>query len=187
VSFIPYKFRSFRGYEFKEGVNTSKSLENTRTMNNKHLAQFNIIKLKDELNSPMIKEFRDFLAPVNLLAEESEGFIWRLKDESGHSATDIETPYEDKLIFVNMSVWENFTLLKEYTYKTVHSYFLKSRKKWADEMDGYKAVMWYIDKGHIPTIEEAKTKLDVLNQKGSTPEAFSMTEVYDAFGEKYAK
>jgi len=139
------------------------------------------------LNSPIVKEFRDFLAPVNLLAEESEGFIWRLKDEGGESATDLETPYEDKLIFINMSVWENYEFLKEYTYKTVHSYFLKSRKKWSNEIEGHKAVMWYVEKGHIPTVTEAKAKLDELNQNGSSPTAFSMTEIYNEFGEKYQK
>lgn len=156
-------------------------------MNHTHLAQYNIIKLKDELNSPTIKEFKDFLAPVNLLAEESSGFIWRLKDESGTSATDLETPYEDKLIFVNMSVWENYESLNQYTYKTVHSYFLKSRKKWSNELEGHTAVMWYINKGHIPTIFEAKEKLDLLNQNGSGPDAFSMSEIYDEFGIKYKK
>lgn len=156
-------------------------------MENKHLAQFNIIKLKDELNSPLIKEFRDFLPPVNLLAEESDGFIWRLKDEIGESATDLETPYEDKLIFINMSVWENFEFLKNYTYKTVHSYFFKSKKKWSSEVEGYKAVMWYINKGHIPSIVEGKGKLDLLKQNGPSPQAFSMSEVYDEFGGKYTR
>lgn len=60
-----------------------------------HLAQFNIIKLKDELDSPIISEFKDFLAPVNKLAETSPGFVWRLKDDGGEDATNIETPYED--------------------------------------------------------------------------------------------
>jgi len=156
-------------------------------MNSKHLAQYNIIRLKEELSSPIIKEFRDFLAPVNLLAEESNGFIWRLKDENGESATDLETPYNDKLIFVNMSVWENYDSLNEYTYKTVHSYFLKNRKKWSNEIEGHKAVMWYIDKGHIPTISEAKERLDLLNQNGPNPKAFSMSEIYDESGEKYSK
>lgn len=156
-------------------------------MNNKYLAQYNIIRLKDELDSPIIKEFKDFLGPVNLLAEESKGFVWRLKDEGGESATDLETPYDDKLIFVNMSVWENYEFLSEYTYKTVHSYFLKSRKKWSNEIEGHKAVMWYIDKNHIPTISEAKEKLDLLNQNGSSPKAFSMSEIYDEFGEKYKR
>jgi hypothetical protein len=73
-----------------------------------HLAQFNIIKLKDELDSPMIMEFRDFLYPVNKLAEKSPGFVWRLKDDREGSTTNIETPYSDKLTFVNLSVWLNF-------------------------------------------------------------------------------
>ena len=156
-------------------------------MTQKYLAQFNIIKLKAELDSPIIKEFRDFLAPVNALAEESSGFIWRLKDEGGDNATDIETPYEDKLIFVNMSVWKDYEYLKEYTYKTVHSYFLKNRKKWSDELAGHQAVMWYVAKDHIPTITEAKEKLDLLNQNGSGPNAFSMTDIYDEFGNEYKK
>ncbi|WP_299714199.1 DUF3291 domain-containing protein [uncultured Tenacibaculum sp.] len=142
-------------------------------MKTKHLAQYNIIRLKDELDSPIIKEFKDFLAPVNLLAEES-----------GESATDLETPYEDKLIFINMSVWENYETLRNYSYKTVHSYFLKSRKKWSNEIEGHKAVLWYIDQGHIPTVAEAKEKLDLLNKNGSTPDAFSMVDIYTASGEK---
>ncbi len=156
-------------------------------MKNKYLAQYNIIRLKDELDSPVIKEFNDFLAPVNLLAEESNGFVWRLKDESGESATDLETPYEDKLIFVNMSVWKDYASLSDYTYKTVHSYFLKSRKKWSNEIEGHRAVMWYIDQGHIPTIAEAKEKLDLLNKNGSSPMAFSMSEIYDELGKRYKK
>lgn len=150
----------------------------------RHLAQFNIIKLIDELDSPVIKEFKDFLAPVNLLAEDSPGFIWRLKDDSGSDATAIETPYEDPLIFVNMSVWKDYTSLADYTYQTVHSYFLKSRKKWSSKMAGHAAVMWYIEEGHIPTLAEAKAKLDALNANGSGPEAFGMTDIYHSDGSK---
>ena len=155
--------------------------------NNYNLAQFNIIKLKDRLDSPIIKEFKDFLTPINLLAEESPGFVWRLKDESGESAADIETPYEDELIFVNMSVWQNYQSLKNYTYQTVHNYFLKSRKKWSSEIDGHKAVMWYIKKGITPTLAEAKEKLDLLNKLGSTRDAFSMTDIYYSNGLKFKK
>lgn len=149
---------------------------------NYHLAQFNIIKLKDQLDSPLIKEFKDFLAPVNKLAEESPGFVWRLKDELGGSATDVETPYEDELIFINMSVWLNFDYLKAYTYQTVHNYFLKSRNKWSVKIDDHSAVMWYIKAGEIPSVIQAKEKLDLLNQIGSSPAAFSMTKRYNPDG-----
>jgi len=155
--------------------------------NQYHLAQFNIIKLKDYLDSPVVKEFRDFLAPVNQLAEESPGFVWRLKDDLGESAANIETPYEDELIFVNMSVWQDYEYLKAYTYQTVHSYFLKSRKKWSLEIEGHRAVMWYVNEGHVPSLAEAKAKLDLLNQSGSSRLAFSMTDVYHSDGSRLKK
>tara|TARA_R110000868_G_scaffold184855_1_gene426507 strand:- start:6283 stop:6753 length:471 start_codon:yes stop_codon:yes gene_type:complete len=148
------------------------------------LAQFNIIKLKDHLDSPVVKEFKDFLGPVNQLAEESPGFVWRLKDDSSVGATNIATPYEDELIFINMSVGHNYEYLKNYTYHTVHSYFLKSRKKWSLEIEGHKAVLWYIEAGKIPTVNEAKDKLDYLNQFGASKTAFSMTDLYDFDGSK---
>ncbi|EAS65783.1 hypothetical protein VAS14_10739 [Photobacterium angustum S14] len=52
------------------------------------LAQLNIAKAKYPLDAPEIKEFVDNLDKVNAIAENSEGFVWRLKDESGH-ATNI--------------------------------------------------------------------------------------------------
>lgn len=149
-----------------------------------HLAQFNIIKLKDHLDSPIVKEFKDFLAPVNKLAEESPGFVWRLKDDEGESATSIETPYEDDLIFVNLSVWLNFESLKFYSYQTVHSYFLKSRNKWANKMEGHQAVLWWIPSGENPSVMQAKEKLDLLNELGPSQEAFSMNVLYNQEGFK---
>lgn len=149
-----------------------------------HLAQFNIIKLKDELDSPIISEFKDFLAPVNKLAETSPGFVWRLKDDGGEDATNIETPYEDNLIFVNLSVWLNFEDLENYVYRTVHSYFLKSRMKWDVKMEGYQSVLWWKKAGEYPTALEGKTKLDLLNEMGSSPQAFSINEKYDPNGIK---
>lgn len=149
-----------------------------------HLAQFNIIKLKEDLDSPLIKEFKDFLAPVNQLAEDSLGFVWRLKDQAGESATNIETPYADPLIFVNLSVWLNFEDLKTYSYQTVHSYFLKSRNKWATKMDDHQVVLWWIPTGENPTVKQAKEKLDLLNKVGPSPEAFSITDLYNQDGIK---
>ncbi|WP_420582428.1 DUF3291 domain-containing protein [Reichenbachiella sp.] len=147
-----------------------------------NLAQLNITKLKADLDDPIMKEFKDFLAPVNQLAEESSGFVWRLKDETGETAINAETPFEDPMVFVNMSVWKDNEALKAYTYNTVHSYFLKNRKKWSDKMDSHQVVLWWVEQGHIPTLDEAKRKLDQLEKQGSTPSAFGLHEVYQADG-----
>lgn len=151
---------------------------------NHHLVQFNITKLKADLDDPIMKEFRDFLAPVNQLAEESKGFVWRFSDESGEAAINVETPFEDPLIFVNMSVWENLTSLRDYTYNTVHSYFLKNRKKWSEKLEGHQIVLWWVREGDLPTLAEAKQKLDQLAANGSSFEAFSLNEPYDINGNR---
>lgn len=133
------------------------------------LAQINIARMLAPLESEAMKEFRDFLAPVNLLAEASPGFIWRYSDENAHQ---FEMPWEDEMIIVNMSVWENVASLKSFTYETVHSYFLKSRKKWFHQLDHPHSVLWWVEDGYIPTLTEAKAKLELLKKKGPTEDAF---------------
>ena len=48
-----------------------------------HLADFNIARLRAPIDDPMIDDFRNNLEPVNRLADESPGFVWRLQDDSG--------------------------------------------------------------------------------------------------------
>jgi len=133
------------------------------------LAQINIARMLAPLESETMKEFRDFLAPVNLLAESSPGFVWRYRDENAYR---FEMPWEDDMVIVNMSVWKDVDSLKSFTYQTVHSYFLKSRKKWFHQLDHPHTVLWWINDGYIPTLIEAKAKLDLLEKKGPTEKAF---------------
>ena len=52
------------------------------------LAQVNIGRLKAPLDSAELKPFADGLAPVNAVADASDGFVWRLQDDTG-DATDL--------------------------------------------------------------------------------------------------
>jgi Domain of unknown function (DUF3291) len=70
-----------------------------------HLAQVNIGRVRDAIDSPLLADFVAALDPVNQLADESPGFVWRLQTEDG-DATAIR-PYDDDSILVNMSVWES--------------------------------------------------------------------------------
>ncbi|MCS3795188.1 hypothetical protein GGD38_000526 [Chitinophagaceae bacterium OAS944] len=67
-----------------------------------HLAQVNIGKILGPIDSPVMAEFVANLDRINALAENSEGFVWRLKDDS-NNATSIKV-YDDDMIIVNMSV-----------------------------------------------------------------------------------
>lgn len=135
------------------------------------LAQLNIAQAKYDLEAPEIKDFVDNIDQVNALAESSDGFIWRLKDESG-DATQIQA-FSDPRIIVNMSVWRSVEALKDFMFKTHHRDFMRRKQEWFEQMPTASYVLWWIPEGTIPTIEEAKAKLALLREQGETAAAFS--------------
>lgn len=143
-----------------------------------HLAQLNIAKAKYSLESSDIKEFVDNLEPVNKTAESSDGFIWRLKDENG-DATNIQAFYDPDII-VNMSVWESTDALKNFMFRTHHRDFLRRKTEWFYNIPEDSYVLWWIPEGHIPSVEEAVEKLNMLRKKGDTPNAFSFKSNFSA-------
>lgn len=149
---------------------------------NFHIAEYNIARLNAPLDSPSMKEFVDFLAPVNTFAEQSPGFVWRLIAPDGQSSTYLPPAYEDPMIVTNFTVWKDIESLKNFVYQTVHTYFLRSRKKWFKQVAEYQTVLWWIPAGYIPTIEEAKEKLIHLQEHGATPTAFTFQALFDENG-----
>ncbi len=143
-----------------------------------HLAQLNIAKAKYSLEDPEIKEFVDNLEPVNKLAESSNGFVWRLKDENG-DATKIQA-FPDANIIVNMSVWTSTDALKNFMFRTHHRDFLRRKKEWFENIPDDSYVLWWVPIGHIPSIEEAVEKLDYLRNNGDTPYAFTFKSNFSA-------
>jgi hypothetical protein len=54
-----------------------------------HLGQINAATARFDMDAPEMADFVSMLASVNALAERSEGFVWRLKDEDGEGATGV--------------------------------------------------------------------------------------------------
>ena len=141
---------------------------------NYHLAQINIAKMKASLDDPIMAEFAEALDEVNLVAEQSPGFIWRLQTPSGN-ATDLRA-YSDPKMLVNISVWQSVEQLKVYVYQSLHREFFIRRRKWFEKYQGEHFAMWWIKAGHLPSMEEGKAKLKYLELHGDTPECFTFTE-----------
>ncbi|HEY9103118.1 DUF3291 domain-containing protein [Chitinimonas sp.] len=142
-----------------------------------HLAQLNIARLKAPMDSPFMADFVANLDRINALAENSPGFVWRLKDDSG-DATALR-PFEDDII-VNMSVWTDVAALSDYAFKSAHVEILRRRREWFDRMEDAYMVLWWVPAGHIPTAAEARERLEHLRQHGATPHAFSFRQAYPA-------
>lgn len=136
-----------------------------------HLAQLNIARLLAPIDDPKIKAFVDNLDPINAIADQADGFVWRLQTEDGN-ATDIQA-FDDSLIIVNMSVWQDVASLKAYTYQSDHVKIMRRRKEWFEKVKEMHFVMWWVPIGQHPTSAEAKEKLAYLEKHGETAVAFT--------------
>ncbi len=147
-----------------------------------HLAQINIGRLKHPVDDPRVAEFMENLDAINEIAEQSPGFVWRLKDDSGN-ATAIRA-FDDELILPNLTVWESIDRLKDYVFKTDHARFLRRRRDWFLPMDDLPVLtMWWIPAGHTPSLEEAKERIGHLAEHGPTERAFSFHPTFEPRGE----
>ena len=140
------------------------------------LAQLNIGVIKGPIDSPVMADFVANLDRINALAERTPGFVWRLQTEEGN-ATAIR-PYEDERVAVNMSVWRDVESLNKYVYSSAHVEIMRRRREWFEKMDQAFLVLWWVPRGHRPSIEEAKTRLEMLRSKGPTAEAFTFRQAF---------
>ena len=146
-------------------------------MSDYQLAQLNIAALKAPLDSPELKDFVDNLDRINALADGSPGFVWRLVGD-GNDATSLRPLGES--VIVNMSVWRDVAALRDYAYRSGHVEIMKRRREWFTRMAEAYLVLWWVPSGHEPTIAEAIARLNLLRERGPTPEAFTFGEAFAA-------
>jgi hypothetical protein len=142
-----------------------------------HLAVFNIGRPTAPLDSVQLQAFMDGLDPINALAEQAPGFVWRYTAEGTNNATAAR-PFDDDVI-VNFGVWESREQLWDFVYRTNHLDFLRRRREWFQHMSEPFLVLWWVPAGHIPTMAEALEKLQQLRQQGPSPAAFTFREPFD--------
>lgn len=142
------------------------------------LAQINVARALHDLADPRMAEFVDNLDGVNALAEASEGFVWRLKDDTGN-ATGIAFDADPRVI-VNMSVWATIEALEAFAYRTMHRRFVQRRKQWFELFGAPYVALWWVEPGHRPTPAEGRLRLSHLGQYGPSPFAFTFKKRFPA-------
>jgi heme-degrading monooxygenase HmoA len=143
-----------------------------------HLAQVNIARLLAPIDSPQLAEFVAGLEPVNALADAAPGFVWRLQDDAG-DATAIR-PYDDERIMVNLSVWESLDALRSFVQSGEHVTYLRRRRAWFERLDRPVVALWWVRAGEIPSVADAKDRLELLERVGPTPAAFTFRTSFPA-------
>jgi heme-degrading monooxygenase HmoA len=140
-----------------------------------HIAEVNIGRVRASLEDESMQGFVSRLDEINELAERSPGFVWRLKSDVGPSS--YLKPYDDERILVNLSVWESVETLKDYTYRTAHAEVLRDRKSWFEKFSGMYLALWWVPVGHTPSVDEAKQRLEHMEQHGPSQFAFTFKTV----------
>ena len=152
-----------------------------------HLTQVNIGRVRAPLDDPIMEGFRTQLDPINALADRTPGFVWRLQTEAGNAMAI--RPFDDDRMAINMSVWESLEALQQFVYKSAHVGTLRDRQQWFEPIDGPILALWWIPAGHIPTLDEAKQRLDHLKAQGPSAHAFTFRKAFpapDAGGEEWS-
>src|SRR5262245_16799264 len=132
-----------------------------------HIAQVNIALPREPLDSPALADFVASLEPVNALADAAPGFVWRLADETG-DATSIHA-FDGERLIINMSVWASIEALWEFVYSGRHLEVMRRRREWMTRIAETYLALWWQPAGELPTIGDARRRLDHLRTHGPTP------------------
>jgi len=143
-----------------------------------HLAQLNVGRLVAPKDSPIVADFMDNLEAINAVADTAPGFIWRLQDDSGN-ATGIAVTEDDSFV-INLSVWETIEDLHAYVYRSEHTPFVGRRREWFEPHAEPHMTMWWIEAGHVPRIDEAMARLELIRQNGPSLDAFTFKQTFPA-------
>lgn len=150
-----------------------------------HLAQINVGRLVAPHGDPAVQPFFDALDRINALADESPGFVWRLKDEGGGPSSSIRVS-PDPLFIINISVWTDADALFAYVYRSAHTVEMARRREYFDRFDGAFQALWWIPAGTIPTVSDGLSSLWYLDRYGPSPNAFTFKARFPQPDEKGA-
>lgn len=139
------------------------------------LAQLNVAVMVEPLDSPRMASFVAQLEELNAAAEAADGFVWRLKDDDGPGATSYRLLGDESLL-VNLSVWRDLEALRAYVIGHAgHRSALRDRRTWFAPATEPMTACWYVDDGHIPTLEEAEDRLLALRADGPSEDLFAFS------------
>ena len=143
------------------------------------LAQVNVAIMRAPLDDPSMGGFAMAFDPVARLADESPGFVWRLRRGSGHSVVADDGGADQ---VVNLSVWQDYQSLHEFVYRGTHGQLLLRRGRWFLPTRQPSTALWWVPAGTRPTLDQALARLRYLRGHGPSPRVFSLLRQFTAEG-----
>ncbi len=143
-----------------------------------HLAQVNIATARAALDDPSMAGFSARLEPLNALADRTPGFVWRLQSEAADALA--ARLFDNPRLLFNLTLWESVEALEAYVYKSNHVEAVTQRRTWFERPDQTPLALWWIEAGSLPTVADAKQRLEKIWSDGPTAEAFNFRHRFPA-------
>jgi hypothetical protein len=152
-----------------------------------HLAQVNVAYARAGMEDALMEGFTARLDEINLLADTSEGFVWRYISDSRDPT---QREFDDPLVLFNLTVWTDIDALHRFTYKTAHAQLFAQRKQWFDDwrdrLDSANVALWWIPAGTLPTTADAIERSRHLQLHGPSAMAFTFKRRFGVDGVELA-
>lgn len=146
-----------------------------------HIAELNIGRLVAPVDDPRVAEFMGALDRINGLGKRMPGFVWMAEGSGEPGTGNTENHIGDDPQFVaNLTVWEDVESLEHFVFNTVHKKFYDRREDWFELMQDQHFVMWYVEPGHKPTLDEALERLAYKRKHGDSDQAFGWSYIKEA-------
>ncbi|SEK70431.1 DUF3291 domain-containing protein [Pacificibacter marinus] len=146
-----------------------------------HIAELNIGRLIAPTDDPRVADFMGALDMVNGLGKRMPGFVWMMEGSGEPGTGNTENAIGDDPQFVaNMTVWEDVQSLEHFVFNTVHKKFYDRREEWFQILGGQHFVMWYVEQGHKPSLDEALERLAYKEKHGDSDHAFGWSYLKEA-------
>ena len=128
-----------------------------------HIAQFNVSRLIHGPDDPRLVSFGIGANMVRRAAAKTPGHVWNQQDI---------LPGD---MFATRSVWESIETLREFVFSGIHERYRRRSAEWFTPMEERNYVLWYIDAGEQPTLEESQRRLELLRADGPSEAAFDFS------------
>jgi hypothetical protein len=118
---------------------------------------------------------------INGMGKRMPGFVWMMEGsgEPGTGNTEAKLDGDPRYVS-NLTVWESVETLENFVWNTVHRQFYDRRQEWFEVLGEMHFVMWWLDPGQLPTLDEALDRLEHRKKHGDTEHAFGWEWLKDA-------
>lgn len=136
----------------------------------KSLAQFELFKATLTTTESHPDGLASSTTCMYELATNHPGFIWRDLEDNHELIQELW----GEGFFYTLLVWEDVGALKDFLRKTHSIAFMKRGKQFVHPILKPRTVLWWIPQGHVPSVGEAHSQLELLYEQGPSRRAFEL-------------